>query len=106
MSSCQLLQLTGKACELEMSFSIGETVSFSLLQVSPRQCSAWLSPQWLLSCPTPIQGFSVPPHQGEGEIFPLCIWSPVLSRRSAISSPAVLEYVVPSDTLFYTHLVG
>jgi hypothetical protein len=33
-----------------MRSSLGETLSFSLLLVSPRQCSAWLSPQWLLSC--------------------------------------------------------
>jgi hypothetical protein len=32
--------LTGQACELEMSFSLGETLSFSSLPVSPRQCSA------------------------------------------------------------------
>jgi hypothetical protein len=38
-----------------MSFSLGETVCFSLLS---RQCSTWHLPQWLLSCPTPVRVFS------------------------------------------------
>jgi hypothetical protein len=58
MSSHQ--PLTGQAYELEMSFSPGDSVSFSLFLVSPRQCSAWVSPQQLLSYPTPTWAFSAP----------------------------------------------
>jgi hypothetical protein len=50
--------MLGWNCELVMSFSLGETISFSLLLVSPRQSNAWLSPQWLLSRPTPVWDFS------------------------------------------------
>jgi hypothetical protein len=61
----------GQAYELEMSFSFGETVSFSLFQVSPRQHSAWISPWQLLSHPTSTWAFSAlfsaPPPQAEGK---------------------------------------
>jgi hypothetical protein len=72
ISSCQPLPLTGQACELEMSFSLCETVSFSLLTVSPRQCSAWLSPQGCWAAPHPHELFQlcIPhPTPGRGEIF-------------------------------------
>jgi hypothetical protein len=107
MSSHQLLLLTGQACELEMNFSLGETVSSSLLLVSPKKCSTWLSPQGLLSCPTPTWAFSssvFSPSPRQREIFPLCFGPPVLSKRGAIGSPAVLEYVDLSQTVCCTHL--
>jgi hypothetical protein len=98
MSSCQPLPLTGQACELEMSFSLGEIVSFSSLPVSPRQCSAW--PQ---ACSTHTRASSalcsVPPPRQRGDI-PSMYLATSLSRGGAISSPFVLEYVVPSQTVF------
>jgi hypothetical protein len=56
-----------------MCISFGETFSFNLLLISPRQCNAWVSPQGLLSCTTPTWAFSglcstPPPHpQAEGK---------------------------------------
>jgi hypothetical protein len=41
---------------------------------------------------------------GRREIFHPCIWLPVLSKVGANSYPAVLEYVVPSQTVCCTHL--
>jgi hypothetical protein len=49
---------TGQTYELEMGFSLGESFSFSLIKISPWQCSAWLSPQLLLSYPNPTQAYS------------------------------------------------
>jgi hypothetical protein len=44
--------------------------------------------------PYPYMGFFsstfCPFPQGRGEIFPPCVWPPVLSRGGAVSSPAVL----------------
>jgi hypothetical protein len=84
MRITQPFPLTGQAYELEMSFSLGETFIFSLLLVSSRQFSAWLSPQWLLSHSTPIGAISAlcsaPSPPGRGGIFLLCIWPSVLSR--------------------------
>jgi hypothetical protein len=72
MSSCQPLPLTEQVHELEMSFSLGKTDSFSLFLVSPRQCNAWLSPQLLLSCPTSTWAFSALhsalPPQAKGKL--------------------------------------
>jgi hypothetical protein len=99
MSSSQLLPLTGQAFDLEMSFSAGETTSFSLLLVSPRQCSAWLFPQGLLSCSTPTWAFSVtcsaPPSPQKGNI-PSVYLATSFVQRGCNGSPAVLEYVLPS----------
>jgi hypothetical protein len=71
VSSHQPLPLIGQACELEMSFSLGDTMDFNLLLVSPRQCSAWLSPQGCCVPPPPqglFQLHVLPPHpQAEGK---------------------------------------
>jgi hypothetical protein len=45
----------------------------------------------------------LPPRQ-RGNI-PLCIWTLVLFRGCAVSSSGMLEYVVPSQTVYCTHLV-
>jgi hypothetical protein len=58
MSSRQPFPFTGQSCELKISFSLGEILSYSLLPISPRQCNAWLSPQQLLCCYTPTQAIS------------------------------------------------
>jgi hypothetical protein len=38
--------------------------------------------------------------------IPLCIWPSVFSNGIAISSPVVLEYVVPSQTVYCAYLRG
>jgi hypothetical protein len=90
MSRCQPLPLTRQACELEMSFSLGETVSFTLLLVSPEQCSAWLSPQWLLSHSIPTKAFSatcsVPLPQAEGK-YSLCVFGHQFCPEGVQSAP-------------------
>jgi hypothetical protein len=81
MSSCQLLPLTGQACELEMSFSLGETVSFSLLPVSPRP-SFPHSGCWVAPYPQGLfQILILPLPPGRKEIFPLCFSTSFVQRE-------------------------
>jgi hypothetical protein len=48
----------------------------------------------------------LPLSPGRGEMFPLYIWPPVLSRGGAINSPAVLAYVDASQAVCCTYLVS
>jgi hypothetical protein len=89
-----------------MSFSFGETLSFSLLPVSPITAIPGFLHRGCYVAPPPHRLFQLcilPLPPGKGEILPLCIWPPVLSRGNAIGSLVEIEYEVSSHTACCTY---
>jgi hypothetical protein len=77
-----------------MRFSLGET-QFQLAPGFSKAVQFLAFPTVLLS-PHLLWAISAP---GRGEMFPACGWPPVLFRWGTYSSPALLDYVIPFQTV-------
>jgi hypothetical protein len=99
MSSHRPLPLTGQASELEMSFCLDET-QFQLVPGFFKAVHCLALPTGAAESLFPHMGFfsstfcTSPPSRGE------------ISRGWQLAPPAVLEYVVPSQTVCCSHLMG
>jgi hypothetical protein len=110
MSRFQPLPPTGKACELELSFSFGRlsvSACFQFLQGSA-MCSFHLNAG---ESPTLTQVNSSqppsPPPLGIGENVSSMYLPPVLSRGVAIIPPAAIDYGFPlKQIMCHAHLAG